>query len=149
MKDELTTNQEGSPSSRTTMSHHDPSAQIIQQLTNVLQHASHNIADTIKRNVDRKAIHNLFITFAQNAITPLIEHEELYPGSSPPIHPTSDSEELKNIQNSLQALIKVVAGLQKKPTTPVKTLPTQSPPSTYASKVSLKPANPSLVIMLS
>ncbi|KAI0270912.1 hypothetical protein BGY98DRAFT_1100551 [Russula aff. rugulosa BPL654] len=121
----------------------------IDQLRDILQLTSKRIAATFESEADRKSLHNLLITFANHAITPIVGQEELFLSSTPPNHPTSDPKELKNIQNSLQALTKAVMGLQKKPTTPAKMPPTQSPPSTYASKASLKPANPSLVITLS
>jgi hypothetical protein len=96
------------------------------------------------RTENRKALTDLLVNFSKNVITPIIPHDQLYPSCHTPIQPSSDNDELKNIQTSLQALTKAVAGLQKKATPTVNTPPTQPPKSqpTYASKASSKPANP-------
>ena len=80
-----------------------------------------------------------------------VDHNQLYPSCPPHIQPTMDSVELKLIQNTLQALTKVVSCLQKKATPSVKAPSAQTPKSqpTYASKAFSKPDNPSIVITLS
>ncbi|KAF8498979.1 hypothetical protein F5888DRAFT_1802400 [Russula emetica] len=133
------------------MSKNTPPPMPISQLYKILEGVSHHIHSAHRDPLTRKSLANLLAKFVNDTITPIVPHEQLHPSCNTPIQPSTNSEELKNIQNTLQALTKVVTGLQKKTPPPTKT-PSAQPPTpkpTYASKASSKPANPSLVIMLS
>ncbi|KAF8484257.1 hypothetical protein F5888DRAFT_1812166 [Russula emetica] len=122
----------------------------IHQLQRMLEGLSMHITSAHRNQPARKSLANLLTKFVNDVITPIVLHEQLHPSCNTPIQPSTDTEELKNIHNTLQALTKVVTGLQKK--TPPKKMPSAQPPTpkpSYASKASSKPANPSLVIMLS
>jgi hypothetical protein len=132
----------------TTMSTQNPPPTLL-QIKNTLQSVSKWSSTIHENESDRTEFTKLLITFAQHCILPIVTHDQLYPSCTPPIQPSSNTEELKQIQTSIQALSRVVNGLQKKATPPSKTPQPANPIPSYTSKASAKPANPSLVITLS
>jgi hypothetical protein len=119
----------------------------VAQLKQVLQFHSKSIPKL--HEDDKEPLVELLIEFSKNVIQPFVKHEQLYPNCHPAIHPPSNSEELKTIQTTLQALSKAVTGLQKKPSPPSKPPQPANPMPSYAGKASSKPDNLSLVIALS
>jgi hypothetical protein len=90
----------------------------VAQLKQVLQLHSKSISKLYED--DKELLIELLIEFSKNDIQPFVTHEQLYPNCHPAIHPPPNSEELKTIQTTLQALFKAVTGLQKRPTPPSK-----------------------------
>ena len=121
------------------------------QLSSALQNLSRGITAHHERATDKKPLVALLTTFAKSFIIPIVKHDQLYPSCHTPIHPSTKQDELKQIQNTLQALSRAVTGLQKKASPPSKPpLPTNLNPSpSYASKAATKPSNPSIVVVLS
>ncbi|KAF8487801.1 hypothetical protein F5888DRAFT_1810398 [Russula emetica] len=86
----------------------------IHQLQRMLEGLSMHITSAHRNQPARKSLANLLTKFVNDVITPIVLHEQLHPSCNTPIQPSTDTEELKNIHNTLQALTKVVTGLQKK-----------------------------------
>jgi hypothetical protein len=121
----------------------------LDQLKMALQAVSRGVTALNENDANEEPLSALLVTFAKIAITPFVTHEQLYPDCTPPIHPSSNTEELKQIQSTLQALSRAVTGLQKKAPPPSKPPQPTNPLPSYASKASTKPTNPSIVVSLS
>ena len=119
------------------------------QLSSAMQNLSRGITAHHERVTDKKPLVALLTTFAKSLIIPIVEHNQLYPSCHTPIHPSTKPDELKQIQNTLQALSRAVTGLQKKASPPSKPPLPANPSPSYASKAATKPSNPSIVVVLS
>ena len=99
----------------------------IPQLKNLLQNVTATIANTYKATESKDPLIELLITFAKNAILPVIPHDLLFPSCTPPTQtPSLTDGKLKDIQTTLEVLTRTVSGLQKKPP-PLLTLPSCQP----------------------
>ncbi|KAF8495262.1 hypothetical protein F5888DRAFT_1635742 [Russula emetica] len=88
------------------MSNNTPPPLPIPQLQRMLEGLSIHITSAYQNQPARKSLANLLTKFVNDVITPIVPHEQLHPSCNTPIQPSSDSEELKNIQNTLPALTK-------------------------------------------
>lgn len=87
----------GTPFTHTTIMSTNNPPSTLAQLNIALQLIFKSVHTLYKKESDKKPLTDLLINFIKAVITPIIQHNQLYPSCSPSIHLSTNSEELKQI----------------------------------------------------